>query len=406
MRARRTRPEERPEPPARNNSYLPVNSREIFFVTCAPGLERLLYAEIKALRLAKAEQQVGGVLFHGTLEDAWRANLWLRTAVRVLLRVTRFEARGADALYEGTASVDWDRFLSAQGSFVVDAQTKESGLDHSLFIAQRIKDAVADQFRERHGVRPSVDKEEPDLAIHAHLFRDRCTLLVDTSGGSLHKRGWRRFQGRAPLAETLAAAAVLDSGWDRRAPLLDPFCGSGTILVEAALLASGAPPGMFRASFGFERWRQHDGARWKALRVEARAATRFPSKLVLYGSDASAQNVAGALENVEAAGLTGHVQIEVAPLADFRPKRGWNAWIVTNPPYGERLGDERDLVRLYGELGRILRERCAGFHASILSGNPKLERELGLHPQRVLACKNGALDCRLLHFELGPAGAG
>jgi 23S rRNA (guanine2445-N2)-methyltransferase / 23S rRNA (guanine2069-N7)-methyltransferase len=377
-----------------------VTQREIFFVTCAPGLERILYGEVKALRFAKAEQQVGGVLFHGTLEDAWRANLWLRTAVRVLMRVSRFEARSADALYAGAGEVDWSRFLAADGQFVVDAQTKESGIDHSLFAAQRIKDAVADQFREKHGVRPSVDKEEPDLAIHAHLFRDRCTLLVDTSGGSLHKRGWRRFQGRAPLAETLAAAIVLDSGWDRRAPLLDPFCGSGTILIEAALIASGTPPGAFRERFGFERWKNHDASRWRAAREEALRTPSFPRKLVLQGSDVDGQTITGAMENVESAGLAERVQLEVASLSNFRPKRGWNAWVVTNPPYGERIGDERDLVRLYGEFGRILRERCAGFHASILSGNPRLDRELGLRPARTLACKNGALECRLLHFEI------
>ncbi len=383
-----------------------VTPREVYFVTCAPGLERILYAEVKALRLAKAEQQVGGVLFHGTTEDAWRANLWLRTAVRVLMRVARFEARTGDELHAAASAVEWSRFLAPEGSLVVDAQTKDSALDHSLFVAQRVKDAVADQFRERHGVRPSVDKDEPDLAIHAHLFRDRCTLLVDTSGGSLHKRGWRRFQGRAPLAETLAAAIVLDSGWDRRAPLLDPFCGSGTILVEAALIASGTPPGAFRERFGFERWKGHDASRWRAFRNDALRAALLPNKLVLQGSDANAQAIAGARENVEAAGFGGRISVEAAPLSAFRPKRGWNAWIVTNPPYGERVGDERELVRVYGELGQILRERCAGFHASILSGNARLERELRMQPARTLACKNGALDCRLLHFEIERAGAG
>lgn len=375
-------------------------TRAVFFVTCAPGIERLLYREIKELRLAKPEQQVGGVQFHGTLADAWLANLWLRTAVRVLMRVARFEARTADALYEGATAVDWGQFITAEQSLVVDAQTKDSTLDHSLFVAQRIKDAVVDQFRARDGVRPSVDKEDPDLGIHVHLYRDRCTLLVDTSGGSLHKRGWRRFQGRAPLAETLAAAAILDSDWDRRAPLLDPFCGSGTILVEAAWIASGTPPGMLRERFGFERWKGHDAPRWQKMRADAIGAIRFPPKLILHGSDASTQAVAGAIENLAAAGMTQHVGIEAAPLAAFEPKRGWNAWIVTNPPYGERIGDERDLMHLYREFGRILRERCSGFHVSILSGNVRLERELGIAPQRSLECKNGAIDCRLLHFDL------
>jgi 23S rRNA G2445 N2-methylase RlmL len=217
-----------------------VAGREIFFASCAPGIEPVLHEEARALRLAKVERQVGGVRFEGTMRDAWRANLYLRTAIRVLLRVARFEARDTDALYAGVSRVDWSRFLRTDGTFVVDARTKESALDHTLFVEQRVKDAVVDQFRSRSGRRPAVDKESPDLGISVHLFRDRCTVMVDTSGESLHKRGWRRFQGRAPLAETLAAAIVMLSGWDRRSPLLDPFCGSGTILIEGALLAGGA----------------------------------------------------------------------------------------------------------------------------------------------------------------------
>lgn len=374
--------------------------REVFFVTCAPGLEPVLHEEMRALRLSKVERQVGGVHFEGDLADARRANLWLRSAVRVLLRVSRSPVRTADELYAAASAVDWSRFLLPEGDFRVDAHAKESALDHSLFIEQKVKDAIADSFRERHGTRPSVEKDDPDLVVHAHLFRDRCTLLADTSGDSLHKRGWRKYQGRAPLSETLAAAMVLESEWDRRAPLIDPFCGSGTILIEAALIAGNVAPGSFRGSFGFERWPSHDDPRWKAEYDAARAGVRFPARLILRGTDADARAIEGARENLRSAGLDGKIELEVARTEEFEPKRGWNAWIVTNPPYGERVGEERDLEPLYRRLGSLLRERCGGYHATILSGNARLARALGSKPQRTSAWKNGALECELMHFDL------
>jgi 23S rRNA G2445 N2-methylase RlmL len=296
--------------------------------------------------------------------------------------------------------VEWGRFIRAEGTLVVDAQASQSALDHTLFVAQRVKDAIADRFRASSGVRPSVSKDDADLGVHVHLFRDRCTLSVDTSGESLHKRGRRRYQGRAPLAETLAAALVLESGWDRRSPLVDPFCGSGTILVEAALIAGNVPPGAFRERFGFGRWPGHDDAAWRAFVASARAEARTARKLVLRGSDASSEAIAGARENVEAAGCTGRIELEVARAEEFAPRRGWNAWIVSNPPYGERVGAERDLAPVYRRFGEALRERCAGYHAALLSGNPKLTAALGIAPQRRLSWKNGAIDCECLLFEL------
>jgi 23S rRNA (guanine2445-N2)-methyltransferase / 23S rRNA (guanine2069-N7)-methyltransferase len=391
---------------------------ETFFVTCAPGIEPTLHAEMRALRFGRVERQVGGVRFEGTLADAWRANLWLRTAVRVLLRVSRFEARDADQLYKGVQEVEWSRFLRSNGTFVVDAHSSESALDHTLFIEQRVKDSVADQFRAANGARPSVAKDDPDLSLHVHLFKDRCTLSADTSGESLHKRGWRKFQGRAPLAETLAAALVLESGWDRRSPIVDPFCGSGTILIEAALIAANVAPGLFRERFAFERWPGHDEAAWKRFCESVRAEAYSPSKSssdrgtipsprlkspprsALLGFDASADTISGAIENVRSAGLDGCIEITTQRAEDFAPKRGWNAWIITNPPYGERVGEERDLLSLYQRFGRTLREQAAGYHVALLSGNLSLTRALGISPERRIAWKNGAIDCECLLFDL------
>lgn len=371
-------------------------AREQFFVTCAPGLEALVQAELAALRLAKVERQTGGVYFEGRLEDAWRANLWLRTGVRVLWRLARFEARDADALYRGVQAIEWSRFLGPEGTLVVDAQSTGSALEHTQFVAQRTKDAIVDQMREASGARPAVDKEDPDLRVHLHLHRDRATLALDSSGESLHKRGWRRHQGRAPLAETLAAAIVELSGWDRRSPLVDPFCGGGTILIEAALRAENVAPGLFRERFGFERWRGHDAPAWAKLRERARAQRTPVPKLVLVGSDIDAARLREAEENAAGAGLAGRIAFECRDAADFVPKRGWNAWIVTNPPYGERLGEERALAALHGGFGARLREHGAGWVLALLTGNPRFAAALNLPSARRIALMNGALECELL----------
>ncbi|MBI5364791.1 MAG: RNA methyltransferase [Planctomycetes bacterium] len=358
-----------------------------------------MHAELRDLKMARVERQVGGVRFEGKLADAQRANLELRTAVRVLWRQTRFQATDTDLLYRGAQSVDWSRFLRPEGTLRVDAQSKESTLEHTLFVAQRVKDAVVDQFRERTGARPAVDKDAPDLPIHVHLFRDRCTLSVDTSGDSLHLRGWRRFQGRAPLAETLGAALVLASEWDARAPLVDPFCGSGTVAIEAALVASDTAPGLFRERFAFQRWPGHDAAAWSALREAAHARIRPAKRVLIHASDADARAVEGARENAAAAGVEAWIRFEVARAETLALKPGWNAWIVTNPPYGERIGDDGDLRELYPRFGALLRERCAGYRVALLSGNPRLARALGVEPKQRIALENGGLACELLLLE-------
>jgi len=366
------------------------------FVTCAPGVEPLLHAELKALRFARVERQVGGVYFEGSAVDAMRANLELRTAVRVLRRVARFEAGGADALYDGAGAVDWLPYLPRGGTILVAAHSRESALDHTLFVEQRVKDAIVDQVRARLGERPAVDKEEPDLLVHAHLFRDRCTLLVDTSGQSLHKRGWRVFQGRAPLAETLAAAVLLASEWDRCSPLLDPFCGSGTLLVEAALLAANHAPGLFRERFAFEGFADFDARRWEALKREARARVAFPRHLRLLGSELDEGTLEGARQNLASAGLAERVELAVADAREFAPRRGWNAWVVTNPPYGERVGEGEDLRGLYRAFGDRLKEHGRGYRLALLCGAPALVRALALRFERRTPFKNGALDCELV----------
>ena len=376
---------------------------DVLFATCAPGLEPLLHAEAKALRLAKVERQVGGVRFEGRAADVWRANLELRTAIRVLRRLTRFASPDADHLYDGVRELPWERWLSPGGSLVVDAQSNESALDHTLFVQQRTKDAIVDRLKATRGERPAVDREDADLRVHVHLFRDRATVSVDSSGESLHKRGWRVHQGRAPLAETLAAAVVEWSGWDRRAPFLDPFCGSGTLLVEAAHRAMGRAPGLSRR-FAFERWPEHDAPAWARMRNEAEQRVRLPRKLRLVGSDLEPERVEEARANLVAAGCAELATLEVRDARTLELRPGWNAWIVTNLPYGVRVGggegDEEQLVEAVRAFGARLREAGAGYSLTTLSGNPRLTKALALKPSLRIALRNGALPVELLNFEL------
>jgi 23S rRNA G2445 N2-methylase RlmL len=373
--------------------------RETFLATCGPGIEPYLLAEARALRLSKTEGRPGGVHFTGTIRDAWKANLHLRTASRVLLQLARYDAPDAQSLHAGALEVEWERYLRPAGSFAVQVRTRNSALGHAVYVAQCVKDAVADRFRERTGRRPDVDLDDPDLRIHARLLSDRVTLFADTSGQALHRRGWRTYLGGAPLKENLAAACLMAAEWDGRSPLLDPFCGSGTILVEGAMMAGGVPPGV-RRGFGFERWPGHDRKRWEAEVGKAREEGAVPKKLILRGWDADPATVEGARENLAAAGIEANAEVERAPVGEFAPKKGWNAWVVTNPPYGERSGKKSELAGVYRKLGEVLRRHCGGYRAAVLSGNPDLARHLGIEPRSRVALKNGPIDCELLLLDL------
>lgn len=373
--------------------------RRICFATCAPGLEPLLHAEMDGLRLAKVERQVGGCYFEADEAEIWRANMGLRTAVRVLVRLSRFEATDGAALYAGVMAEDWSRFLAPEGTLRVDAKVKFSKLDHTQFVEQRVKDAIVDQFLKAHGVRPSVDKLEPDLRVGIHLYKDRVTLQVDSSGHSLHRRGWRRAQGIAPLAETLGAALVLSSNWNRRAPVLDPFVGSGTVLVEAALIATGRAPGLTRPRFGFEAWQGHDASAFDAYRAELAADVRPLGKLRLVGCDLDPARLDDVRTNLAAAGLDPEskgVDLTVGNALDMELKPGWNAFLATNPPYGQRLGDVAELVPLFQHLGRKWREEATGYELSVLSGDPKLADALALPELTRTPILNGAIECERL----------
>ena len=399
-----------PEPERRVHTRM-TDTR--FLVTAARHLETLLAEELRGLSLSGARETRAGAVFEGGLADAYRVCLHTRIGARVLLPLAEFPAADAEQLYAGVRSVDWRDHIAPGRTLSVHAESTRSRLDHGQFAALRIKDAVVDQLRERTGARPDVDPERPDVALRCRLFRDRAELYLDLSGSALHRRGWRTQTGAAPLRETLAAAVLLRAGWPRIAAgggaLLDPLCGAGTLVIEAALIAADIAPGLLRQHWGFTGWRGHDATAWEALLAEARAhradgLCRLARRgALLRGSDQDPAAVRAALANATAAGIAGHVHFERRALADCRPQQhGERGLIVTNPPYGERLGAGDDLSALYQQLGALLRTHFDGWRAAVLTGNPALGKRMGLRAARFHRLDNGPIECRLLHFEISP----
>jgi 23S rRNA (guanine2445-N2)-methyltransferase / 23S rRNA (guanine2069-N7)-methyltransferase len=378
-----------------------------FFATTAKGLEELLAAELRDLGAPRVEVVRAGVSFAGSLEVAYRACLWSRVANRVLLPLGSFPAETPEELYAGVRSIRWSEHVSPLGTLAVDCATSQSQLSHSHYAALKTKDAIVDQLRERGGVRPSVDTARPDVRVNVYLHRDRAVVGIDLSGESLHRRAYRERGVAAPLKENLAAAMLLLAEWPRLAregvPFLDPMCGSGTLPIEAALIAADVAPALRRSYFGFSRWRGHQADLWRRLVSEAEEReVRDPKRLPdVRGHDADFRAVRVALANVERAGLRGRVHIEKRALADSGPSGGQGTGIaVMNPPYGERLGQAERLGPLYGEIGDVLRRRFPGWTGYVLAGNPELAKHIGLKPARRFVLYNGAIECRLLKFPI------
>ncbi len=388
-----------------------MNTPRSLFATSPKGLEGLLADELRQLGAGGVRETRAGVSFEGDLRIAYRACLWSRLANRILLPLASFTAATPEALYDGVQTISWEDHLAVDDSLAVDFTTSQSRISHSQYGALKAKDAIVDQFRERYGRRPNVERIRPALRINIYLHRDEATVSIDLSGESLHRRGYRGEAMAAPMKENLAAAVLLRAGWPAVAeaggPLIDPLCGGGTLLIEGALLAADIAPGMDREYFGFLGWRGHDAALWQTLKDEA--AERRGAGLLkmppIIGFDADRHAVHAAVENAARAGLTGYVHVERRELADCTPPAGQDGrpgLLATNPPYGERLGDVSELQYLYAHLGEQIKTRFAGWRAAVLTGNPELGKRMGLRARKMYALYNGALECKLLCFEVEP----
>jgi 23S rRNA (guanine2445-N2)-methyltransferase / 23S rRNA (guanine2069-N7)-methyltransferase len=379
------------------------------FITAPKGLEPLLADELIELGLNEVRPTRAGVSCQGTLAQAYRICLWSRIANRVLLPLTSFPAPTDRDLYAGIAKIEWEEHLSKQGCFAVEFTSLHSAMKHTHYGALKVKDAIVDQFRERYQIRPDVVLEQPDIRINVHLREDVASVSLDLSGESLHKRGYRTEGVLAPLKENLAAAILRKAGWDKIAAaggsLLDPMCGSGTFLVEAALIAADIAPGLERDYFGFTHWKQHQPEVWAELVKEARErrAAGLAKLPLIQGYDSDISAVRVATGNIQRAGFANKIHVEHRALAQFAPSpEHKTGLVIVNPPYGERLGVTEELRHLYGCLGDRLKNHFADWEAAVLVSHADLGKCIGIRAHRMFSFYNGALECKLLRFHLQP----
>jgi putative N6-adenine-specific DNA methylase len=373
-----------------------------YFATCARGLEPILADELRALSAAAVALGRGGVEFQGDLTLLYRANLELRTAVRVLQPILRAQVTSTDELYQAIHEIDWSRWMTPDHTLAVDCNVRDSHITHSQYAARRVKDAICDQFVERRGSRPSVDVERPMIGLNLHVYQDEAVLSLDSSGDSLHKRGYRPIQTRAPINEALAAALVLMSGFRGDVPFVDPLCGSGTLCIEAAWLALDRAPGLTRRHFGFMGWMDFDVRLWTGLRDQARRRVKPRLPQPIAGSDLRHDATTMAQNNARAAGIGHLLSFTQRDMRDCRPPEGTVPGVLlTNPPYGERLGEEKELRPLYRSLGEVCREHFAHWRCFVFTGSNMLARELGVPIKNSTPLFNGRIPCRLLELDVG-----
>ena len=417
---------------------LVLSAQSFQFLVSAPrGLSDLLARELVALGAADARERSTGVTFSGDLSVAYRACLWSRVANRVFLELARFEVADAEGFYDAVREIDWTEHLGPEATLACDFSGHHPAITHTHFGALKLKDAIVDSVRDARAWRPSVELDRPSVRVHAHAHGNNIALSLDLSGESLHRRGYRGAAGEAPLKENVAAGVLMRSGWPEAAAqgveFLDPMCGSGTFVIEAALMASDRAPGLDRDYFGFLGWAGHDADAWEELCAQARARARAGAEAAvarglegaIRGQDRDPVAVRNARGNAERAGMQGLVRFEVRPLAEAAPMprtRGADAegdspgsavhaagasaptapsgFLCTNPPYGVRLEDRETARAVHRELGAVLRERFQGWSAAVLTGAPEMGLELGIRAHRTHTVWNGAIECRLLRMKV------
>ena len=360
------------------------------------GLENVLAKELT--ELGANDVQIGRrvVSFSGDKELMYRANFQLRTAIRILKPIKHFRATTADEVYEAVKAMDWTEYLDNDTTFAVDSVVFSTEFRHSKFVAYKVKDAIVDQFREKTGNRPNVRITNPDLQLHIHVAEFDCTLSLDSSGESLHRRGYRQESVEAPLNEVLAAGIIMQTGWHGECDLIDPMCGSGTIAIEAALIARGIAPGVYRKEYAFEKWRDYDRELFEKI-YEDESKER-PFEHHIYAYDINHNAIAIASNNVKAAGLSKEISLQQQDFKDFtQPKE--KSIIITNPPYGERISAP-DLLGLYKMIGERLKHHFTGCEAWILSYREECFEQIGLRPSLRTPLFNGSLECELRKYQM------
>lgn len=383
-----------------------VPSQTDWLATCPKGLELLLAEELQAIGAQAIKETVAAVTFKGSMEVAYRACLWSRLANRVLKPLHSFMLNESNDLYEQCNDIPWEVHFSAAQSIAIDFIGTSRLIDNTMYGSQRVKDAVVDRIRRIEGERPNVDTKNPDIRIQVRQHKGRVSVSLDISGESLHRRGYRTGQGSAPIKENLAVALLLRAGWPAMikegGALLDPMCGSGTLIIEGAMMAADIAPGMLRERYGFDQWLQHDSELWQALVDEAhqrKASGLEGLDLDIRGYDANPRVLEYTTKNIENAGLDDHIRLAHKPIDQFGKPTAERGLLLTNPPYGERLGEVEELIPLYQKLGTVLQKNFHGWRAGIFTGNLDLGRETDLSPTKQYSLFNGTIPCKLLIFE-------
>lgn len=360
------------------------------------GLEEVLATELVSIGANNVQLQRRAVSFTGDKAMMYKANLCCRTASRILKPILLFDASNPDEVYEQVKKINWSDYMTIESTFAIDSTIFSEEFRHSKFVAYRVKDAIADWFTERFDKRPSVRLEGAQLMINIHIAEHRCTLSLDSSGESLHKRGYRVAQTEAPLNEALAAGMLLMAGWKGQSNFVDPMCGSGTLLIEAALIALNIPPGIYRSSFAFEKWNDFDEELFDNLYNDDSYERPFNFKI--YGSDNSPRAIKIAEQNVKSTGLSKYIELQVMPVQKLEAPAE-NCMIVTNPPYGERITSD-DIYGLYASLGTTIKHKFTGSTAWVISSHEECLDKIGLKPTERIRLLNGSLDCWYCRYDI------
>ena len=364
------------------------------------GLEEVLAQELIELGANDVQLERRAVSFRGNKALLYRANLCLRTASRILVPVASFKAKDTDALYKQVKALQWSQFMTADTTFVVDSTVYGESFRNSRFVTYRAKDAVADYWMDHANRRPNVSTKMPDLVINVHVANEQVTVSLDSSGESLHKRGYRVVNTEAPINEALAAGMLLMAGWKGQSDFYDPMCGSGTLLIEAALIAHNIAPGVFRQSFAFEKWPDFDAELWREIYNDDSAEQDFEHKI--YGSDASFYAIQQAAKNVKSAGVQKDIELKQIRMEEISNLQSSNTspLVMLNPPYGERLASNKDMEELYAKIGTALKHQFTGATAWIISSNAAAMKCIGLKPSKKYRLLNGDLDCQFNRYDL------
>ncbi|MCC6252895.1 MAG: class I SAM-dependent RNA methyltransferase [Bacteroidia bacterium] len=368
-------------------------------VSCHYGFEELLAEELKEIGLKNIQIYNRAISGEADMGLVYKINYESRLALKVLIKVASFEVSDSNTLYEDIYDIPWDEIINEKNTIAINSICNQSAFDNSMFVSMRAKDAIADYFRHRTGIRPSVNNDSPDLRIQVHIFKEKATVLLDSSGSSLHQRGYRQGVNKAPINEVLAAGLIKLSNWTIHEPFYDFMCGSGTFLIEAAMSGTNTPAGYYRSSFGFEKWKNFDLAVFNQIKQEADKKRNLKVELHILGKDNNIKSLTIARENINYAGFSSIIKTQLADFNKSDPpdKPGI---LVMNPPYGGRLNSKENIELLYSQIGNTLKNKYNGYTAWIITANRDAAKSIGLHSSKKIIVYNGQLECRFLKFDI------